>query len=89
MMTHGHDGIVTRVPSQDEIDRLRDQFPETRVHVKVEPGDRLSELVNQAGGYFTVAEVYLGAETRDGLVEGEEACNKILGFEYDPVDDDS
>lgn len=87
MMTHGDDGVVTRVPSEDEIDRLRDQFPETRVHVKVEPGDRLAELANQAGSHYTVAEIYLGAETRDGLIEGERVCNKILGFEYDPVDD--
>ncbi len=87
MITHGENGIVTRVPSQDEIDRLRDEFPETHVFVKVKPGDRLDEMVNQAGGRFAVAEVYLGASTRDGLAEGEQACHRILGFEFDPVDD--
>ncbi|MDD9208188.1 hypothetical protein PU560_17210, partial [Georgenia sp. 10Sc9-8] len=44
---HDADGVVTQVPSAEEIDAVRNRFPQAEVSVDVEVGDRLSELPHQ------------------------------------------
>ena len=85
-LTHDRDGVVTRVPDQHDIDRLLERFPDTEVLTQVSPGDRLSELPNQEGERFELAEIYLGAQDRDGIQQGDQACKDLLTFAFDPVD---
>ena len=79
------DGIVTKVPTEDEIVQLNEEFPDTEVRLEVQKGDRLGELDHQDPNRFVLAEVYLGAEDRDALERGYERCHELLTFEFEEV----
>jgi biotin carboxylase len=81
------DGVVRRVPSQNEIARVVDRFPETHVQVEVEVGDRLSELRDQSSYRYDLGFLFLGAQHRDDIVRNYEICRKMLPFEIEPVGD--
>jgi hypothetical protein len=80
------DGVVRRVPSEQEIDQVLDRFPETHVEIEVEEGDRLSELRDQSSYRYDLGFLFLGAQHRDDIVKNYEICRKMLPFEIDPVD---
>jgi hypothetical protein len=81
------DGIVRSVPSQQDVDRVQERFPETRVQIDVEVGDRLSELPDQSAYRYDLGELLIGADSREEIVERHRACLEMLPFEFDPVDD--
>lgn len=85
LLTHDEDAIVRRVPSDEDLERLRERFPETRLRVEVETGQRLGELANQDSYHFNIAEVFLGADSPTSLDEGQQACRELLRFEFEPV----
>ena len=87
LLTHGEDGIVDAVPTESEIERLRDEFPETEVRLDVAPGDRLSDIEGQDPNRYTLAEVFLGANDREGLEHGHRLCEKVLTFDIRPPED--
>lgn len=87
LLIHGHDGVIASVPTESEVDRLCDEFPETQVRIEVEPGDRLSELTGQDPNRYVLAEVFLGANDRAGLERGHQLCEKVLTFDIRPPED--
>lgn len=85
LLTHDEDAVVRRIPSDEDLERLRERFPETRLRVEVEPGQRLGDLENQDSYHFIIAEVFLGANSPESLEEGHQACRELLTFEFEPV----
>lgn len=85
IIPHFEDGIVTRVPSQQELDALVQRFPGTLVRLDVAPGSRLSELPNQDSFSYHIGTVCLGGETHRQVRERYLACLEALHFEFDPV----
>lgn len=85
LLTHDEDAVVRRIPTDGDLERLRERFPETRLRVEVEPGQRLGDLGNQDSYRFVLGEVFLGAAPPEGLDAGQEACRTLLPFEFDPV----
>ena len=79
------DGIVRRVPSDDEVARVVERFPGTHVRIAVEVGDRLSELADQSSYRYDIGTLFIGAQSRDELVEAYGTCREMLPFEIDPV----
>jgi biotin carboxylase len=77
------DGVVTRVPGADDVERLRGQIPGVEVEVHVEVGDRLFELPGQDSYAFKVADVHLGAADEDELLERFARARDLLPLEYD------
>lgn len=80
------DGIVRRVPSTEEIAKVIEQFPGTRVHIAVKVGDRLSELREQTSYGYDLGTLVIGAAQSDDLVKIHDRCHDMLPFEIDPVD---
>lgn len=80
------DGIVRRAPSTEEIARVTEQFPGTRVHIAVKVGDRLSGLREQASYGYDLATLVIGAEKREDLIKIHDRCRNMLPFEIDPID---
>ncbi|MWJ27994.1 ATP-grasp domain-containing protein [Halomonas sp. ZH2S] len=80
------DRIITRVPSQEELDALAERFPGTQVYLEVEPGMRLSELPNQSLVSYHLGIIFLGAENHEQLRERYQRCLESLHFESDPVE---
>ena len=87
IITSHEDGVVTRVPSEAEIDALRERFPETHVQLAVEPGVRLGDLAHQDSYSFILAVVYLGADDGEQLAQRCQACREALPFEISPLDE--
>jgi hypothetical protein len=77
------DGIVRGVPTQEDIDRVVERFPETHVEIAVAPGDRLSELRDQSSYRYDLGFVFLGAQHRDDLAKHYEICRKMLPFDIE------
>ena len=86
-ITHDEDGIVTRIPSEEEIAQIGERYPETVVELVVSPGDRLSELHNQGTYTFELGVMYVGADSREHLVDRYHHILDELHFEFDPVDE--
>lgn len=77
------DGAVTNIPSEDELEKIRDKIPDMRIKIWVEEETRLSELYDQDSYSYKLASVYLGAQTKDELYEKRERCFEMLNFKID------
>lgn len=81
VLTHPEDGVVTRVPSEQDIADLQRRFPYLKVKLDVEEGTHLGSMVNQDGYRFVLGEVYLGADDRKELLEKFNDCVSHLPLE--------
>ncbi|MEQ8603194.1 MAG: ATP-grasp domain-containing protein [Marivibrio sp.] len=81
------DAIVERTPSDRDVWRMRERYPDAEVETACEEGDRLSELREQAPGNYIYAELFLGADSEDDLMARYEDCLEILGFRFRPVEE--
>ncbi len=86
MMRVFDDGMVTRVPGPDDFARVRAAFPEVMIRLMVEEGQRLSHLLYQDSYSFEIAEIFLGADTEDALLEKYERVCSLLPFEFSPIE---
>ncbi|CAM3873295.1 ATP-grasp domain-containing protein [Vreelandella rituensis] len=79
------DGIVTGLPTQEEIEKLKNRFPGLIVKFTVEKGTRLSELVNQNAFCYQLGTLFIPAESHEQLNERYMACLEALEFKIDPI----
>jgi acetyl/propionyl-CoA carboxylase alpha subunit len=86
MMRVFDDGMVKRVPGPDDFARVRAEFPEVMIRLMVEEGQRLSHLLYQDSYSFEIAEIFLGADTEDALLEKYERVCSLLPFEFSPIE---
>lgn len=84
IILHRDDGVVTRVPSEQELAELERRFPETVFNIKVEPGDRLADLPHQDSYNYGLGDVYLGGADPEDLERRWQALSSALRFEFDP-----
>jgi len=78
------DAVVKSVPGEEDLARLRERQPQTRVKVKLRPGMRLSELKDQDPYSYVLAEIDIGASSTHELnLEYREAVG-LLPFEFAP-----
>lgn len=75
------DGIVTRVPSEQDVAAVRERVPGVDVLVLVRDGMRLSELANQDSYTFEVANLFIGGDDERDLLEKHHRCLELLHFE--------
>jgi len=78
------DGVVTRVPSEDDYARARAEMPEVIVRPQVEVGTRLSELIEQDSYSYALAYIFVAAQSRKELLDKYMRCRELLPFEYQP-----
>lgn len=79
------DTQVTRVPSEEEIEALRRQYPELIVNVGVAEGMWLSELRAQDSYSFEIADVFVGAESEEALHAKFREIMQVLDFQFADV----
>ncbi|MCE8033432.1 ATP-grasp domain-containing protein [Billgrantia tianxiuensis] len=80
------DGIVRRVPSEEEIAALAERFPGTKVRLDVQPGDRLGDLMHQDSFSYRLGTLYVAGEDHDQIEERYKACLEALQFEIEPTE---
>jgi hypothetical protein len=77
------DGVVASVPDEEDLRRVRERFPDTRINIDVEPGQRLSEMNVQESYSYELGHVFVGAEDHDGLDEAFDEIAAMLPIEFE------
>jgi quercetin dioxygenase-like cupin family protein len=80
-----HDAIVKAAPSPEAIAEVARRIPGTIVSLTAEPGQQLSELMDQDSYSYTLALLWIGAASPARLQKRYEQAVEILEFELEPV----
>ncbi|MGM0365109.1 MAG: ATP-grasp domain-containing protein [Actinomycetota bacterium] len=75
------DKIVSRLPGPQEVEEVKELFPEARIEVYGQQGRRLSCFMQDIGSYL-YAIINLGGRSRDELFEKFNICKHKLGFGF-------
>lgn len=75
------DKLVKRVPSPEEIQTLKKQFPDLILKIEHKPGQKLSDTI-QSNGSYKYAVLNLGAQSWQDLYDKYEEVMNMLPFEF-------
>ncbi|MCQ4118436.1 ATP-grasp domain-containing protein [Rhodococcus tibetensis] len=87
IIPHYEDGIVTKVPSSEDIARVQKAVPDTKILIDVRRGDRLADLPNQNAYRYVLGSMYIGADDTAQLEKHVDRALAGLPFEFEPVPD--
>lgn len=73
---------VVRAPSESDLERLRETFPDAMFTSHVREGMDLRDLPNQDSYSFELGDLFLGGESREALTENFREAMQILGFRF-------
>jgi len=76
-------GRVKKVPSQDELEKLREKYPELTLKLHVKEGMHLSDLQGQDSYSYELANMFLGARNQEELIQKYDDCMANLSFEVE------
>jgi biotin carboxylase len=79
------DAVVTRVPTEAELEAFRRRQPDTLVEIELKRGMRLSELVDQDAYSYVLAELHIGADSPEQLEKKFREARELLPFEFDEL----
>ncbi|HEX5568448.1 MAG TPA: ATP-grasp domain-containing protein [Streptomyces sp.] len=77
------DGLVRRVPTAEEIERVEREVPGVRITVKPGEGQRLSDMPGQDSYSYELAHVFVGADSEEEMRAKYDHCVASLPFEFD------
>ncbi|MDI2029243.1 ATP-grasp domain-containing protein [Saccharopolyspora sp. TS4A08] len=77
------DALVKSTPSQEDLDRVREEVPSATIDVVAEEGKRFSELPAQDSYSYELFAVYLGADDESELRARFDRCVELLPFDLD------
>lgn len=78
------DKLVRKVPTQQDLDRVRAHFPDSRVEIDAKPNGKLSDAMQDMSS-FRVGLVHLGAQNEADLMNLHSRVKKMLPFEFEDV----
>ncbi|MFW5890128.1 MAG: ATP-grasp domain-containing protein [Marinilabiliaceae bacterium] len=76
-------GTINQVPTQEEIEKLKEKYPDFYIKPHVKEGMHLSELQGQDSYSFELANIFLGARNQEELIDKYNDCVEHLGFGID------
>ncbi|MGM0529842.1 MAG: ATP-grasp domain-containing protein [Bacteroidota bacterium] len=76
-------GKVKKVPSQEEVDKLREKYPEMTLKLHVKEGMHLSDLQGQDSYSYELGNMFLGARNQEELIQKYDDCMANLTFEVE------
>ena len=79
--THNN-GVLKQVPNQEQIQRVKERFPDTLINIHVKEGMRPSDLPGQESYSYDLGYVCIGADNEHALLENHRKCLEILKFEF-------
>ena len=75
------DAYVERVPSEENLARVREAFPGTSIRILPRPGMHLSELKDQDSYTYVLAILFMGAKNQEELLAHYRKASAMLDFE--------
>lgn len=82
MLRRYADCVVEAVPSEEDIRRMEERFPRSKIMLTVKPGDRLSDQRDQDSYSYEVADLFLGADSQKELLDAYEEIGRTLPFRF-------
>lgn len=79
------DKLVEAVPDAADIERVITALPGSRVEINARAGAKLSDLLHRDSYSYEIADLFLGADSEEELLEKERFCNENLPFRFSPV----
>ncbi|MFW6043539.1 MAG: ATP-grasp domain-containing protein [Marinilabiliaceae bacterium] len=76
-------GTINQVPTQEEIEKLKEKYHDFYIKPHVKEGMHLSELQGQDSYSFELANIFLGARNQEELIDKYNDCVEHLGFGID------
>jgi biotin carboxylase len=86
LLRHCQDGVVVKTPSRDDMDKVRQRFPDCDIQCHVQPGMRLSDLQDQDSYSYEIAVLFMGAASQKDLLENYRRALELLPFDIQPFD---
>lgn len=83
MLRRYQDAVVTRAPTQKEVAAIKAEYPDTDIEIVATEGTQLSELRDQDSYSFELANVWLGAQSQNELLDKYREIARRLPFEFD------
>ncbi|KTG17523.1 MULTISPECIES: ATP-grasp domain-containing protein [unclassified Guyparkeria] len=80
------DAFCISAPEEADLARLAEVQPDTRVSLKIHPGMRLSETVDQDAYSWVLADLVIGGEDVSDLNRQFEQAKSLLPFHFEPID---
>ncbi|MFI7387720.1 acetyl-CoA carboxylase biotin carboxylase subunit family protein [Streptomyces sp. NPDC049813] len=77
------DGVVRRIPSPDEVEKIADSIPGVRIDVVPDEAQRLSEIGQQDSYSYEVAHIFTGGDSEEELREKYDRCVAALRLNFD------
>ncbi|WP_211658251.1 ATP-grasp domain-containing protein [Phytoactinopolyspora halophila] len=81
------DARVRRAPTAEEVARVEADVPGTMIHPVAQQDQLLSALPRQDSYSYQLADLYIGAETEDELIDKYERCVAALPYELEDTAD--
>ncbi|MFF5992699.1 ATP-grasp domain-containing protein [Prauserella flavalba] len=82
------DGVVRRVPTAEEVERIEREVPGVSIDVTTEEGARLSAQYAADSYSYELADLHIGADDQAELTAKYERCVEALPFEIEERADD-
>jgi len=76
-------GRVRTAPGPNDLDRIRDEVPGVVVEIHAKEGTELSELIEQDAYSYVLAEIYLGGDSEEGILQDYARVVDMLQFEFE------
>lgn len=76
-------GVVKKLPGTEELTRLNERFPHTKINFNVREGDNLAELLFQDAYSFEIADIYIGGNDEMEICAKYEEIVQELGVEIE------
>lgn len=76
-------GRVKKVPSQEEVDKLNEKYPELTLKLHVTEGMHLSDLKGQDSYSYELGNMFLGARNQEELIQKYDDCMANLTFDVE------
>jgi hypothetical protein len=83
MLRRHEDGRVIRMPDNNDIDKLKQRFPDSEVLLHVTPGMRLSDMRDQDSYSYEIAVIFMGADTVEELEQNYQTALSMLPVEFE------
>lgn len=83
------DGIVRRVPSEEQIRRVQSVYPEFRCRLLVYAGERLRDAHHHDSYSYELADMFLGGRDQADLLQKFDHVLEVLDFDLAPIYDDA
>ncbi len=85
MWRHFSDGIVKRVPTDEEVAAIEQRYPGTTIEIAVEEGAQLSDADSEDSYSYSLAEIFTAGDDEEQLQTLYDHCCEALDLRIDDI----